>query len=593
MTLEPELRGALEDCEITLAALMKVVASAERALADAPEVVIGISSNATVDLLGIYIRREAVLAGLRARIIMGNYDDPIGDTERFRAEGVERMILLPVFDNVIPAFEAQIPHLTAAAIADQEERFRAKLTLTLEQTDVFKSVQLGLFHRMGSSSAPDGRDAIAAVLDRFNQIVGSVAAVHSNVQLIDVEAAVTTVGREAALDWRFFLKAKAPYSARFLDLLAAQLAAGTRGFGSQYAKVLALDCDNTLWGGVLGEDLVEGVKLDPYDYPGNVYWRIQNSILALQRQGVLLCLCTKNNPTDIEEMFARHPHMVLKDTDLVSRRVNWVDKVANLTDLAAELNVGLDSFVFLDDSPVEAEAVRSRLPQVTMIQVPAKLSDYPRVMTKVERLFLGAGIATDGQAKLKQYRARAAAAEARSAFASHEEYLASLELEAAVHVDHLPEAARIAELSQKSNQFNLTTQRYTQAQVEQWMNEADKQVFSITVRNRFGDSGLTGVLVLLYDGAVARVDNYLMSCRILGQGVEFSIWSAVLRRVAAKGATRIEADFIPTAKNAQVRDFYDRLGLKLLDDTDGVRRYGQPIADFTPTISRWVKVTNA
>ncbi|MDP1028804.1 HAD-IIIC family phosphatase [Sphingomonas sp. KR1UV-12] len=593
MTLEPDLRAALEDREITLAALMKTVASAERVLANASEIVIGISSNATVDLLGTYIRREAVLAGLRARIVMGNYDDPIGDTERFRAEGVERMILLPVFDNVIPALEAQIPHMTAAAIADQEEGFRAKLNLTLEKANVFKSVQLGLFHRMGPSAAPDGRDAVAAVIDRFNQIVGSVAAAYPNVQLVDVEAAVTTVGRETALDWRFFLKAKAPYSARVLALLAARLAAGTRNFGSRYLKVLALDCDNTLWGGVLGEDLVEGVKLDPYDYPGNVYWRIQNSILALQRQGVLLCLCTKNNPDDVAEMFARHPHMVLKDTDLVSQRVNWIDKVANLTDLAAELNVDLDSFVFLDDSPVEVEAVRSRLPQITMIQVPTTLSDYPRIIAEVERLFLGAGAATDGGAKLEHYRARAAAVEARSAFGSHEDYLASLELEASIHVDHLSEAARIAELSQKSNQFNLTTRRYTQAQVEQWMNEADKQVFSITVRNRFGDSGLTGVLVLHYDGDVARVDNYLMSCRVLGQGVEFSLWSAVLARVAVKGAMRIEADFIPTAKNAQVRDFYDRLGLELLNDTGGVRRYGRHIADFTPTISNWVKVTDA
>lgn len=392
MMVPPDVQAVLTDAKTPIAQLMKAVAAAESALADAAEVVIGLSSNATIDLLGLYLRREAVMVGLRARIVMGNFDDPIGDFERFAQEGVERVILLPFFDNILPMFEAQAATLPADALTAKEAELRARYRLALERGFGFKSVQLGLFHRLGISAAPDGQDAVAALIERFNAMLRAEAAPRANVQLIDVGASVTAVGYPAAFDWRFYLRSKAPYSAALLSDLAVRLAAGTRGFGTRFIKALALDCDNTLWGGILGEDLVAGVKLDPFDYPGNVFWRVQQAIAALERQGLLLCLCTKNNPADVEEMFADHPHMVLKPMQIAAKRVNWTDKVTNLRELAAELNIGLDSFIFLDDSSVEAEAVRTRLPQVTMVQVPQTLSDYPAAIDGIGRLFLGAGV---------------------------------------------------------------------------------------------------------------------------------------------------------------------------------------------------------
>jgi FkbH-like protein len=592
MSLSAEVRTVLADRDAPLAQLMKGVGAAERALVDAPEMVIGLSANVTIDLLGLYLRREAALCGVRARIVIGNYDDPIGDFERFAAEGVERVVLLPFFDNILPAFEAQVATLPADELTGKAAELRARYALALQRGHSFKSVQLGLYHRFESSAVPDGEDAVAAQIGGLNAMLREEAARHANVQLIDLGASIAAIGRATAFDRRFYLRSKAPYSTTLLSDLAARLAAGTRGFGTRFIKALALDCDNTLWGGVVGEDLVDGVKLDPYDYPGNVFWRVQQAIAALEKQGLLLCLCTKNNPADVEEMFAKHPNMVLKPEQIVARRVNWTDKVANLEELAAELNIGLDSFVFLDDSPVETEAVRARLPQVTMVQVPKTLPDYPAAIEQIARLFLGGGVSEDSQSKTKQYQIRAAAAEAQSAFASHEEYLASLELEAVLHVDRVAEVPRIAELSQKSNQFNLTTRRYTPLEIEQAMADGDAQVFSITVRNRFGDAGLTGVLVLRYEGTVVRVENFLMSCRVLGQGIEFSLWTAVLDRIRAHGATHLAADFIASAKNAQVRDFYDRLGLELVDDEAAIRRYSGALAGFAPPISSWVKVSD-
>lgn len=593
MTIPADVRAVLENRSAPLAQIVKAVSAAEQALAEAPEVAIGLSSNVTVDLLGLFLRREAALAGLRARIVAGGYDDPIGDFERFAREGVERVVLLPFFDNILPSFETQLPTLAPADLDAKEAEQRARNRLALERSGGFKSIQIGRYHRFGASAASDGGDAVAAALHRLNAMLREEAGRVANVQLVDVGASVEAVGRAAAFDRRFYFRAKAPYSAALLTDLAARLAAGTRSFGTRFYKALALDCDNTLWGGIIGEDLLEGIKLDPFDYPGNVYWRVQQAISGLERQGLLLCLCTKNNPADVEEVFRSHPNMVLKESQIAARRINWTDKVANLEALAAELGLGLDSFIFLDDSPVEAESVRARLPMVKMVEVPATLSDYPAAIEEIERLFLGAGVPAEAESKTEQYRIRAAATAAQASFASHEDYLASLGIEAEIHVDRAAEAPRISELSLKSNQFNLTTRRYSEGEVLALMDGADSEVISVTVRNKFGNSGLTGIIVLRFAEGAARVENFLMSCRVLGQGIEFSLWSAVFERCRARGAGRIDAEFLPTAKNTQARDFYDRLGLTLVADEGGARRYSRALAGFEPPSSSWVRVIHA
>jgi FkbH-like protein len=589
MTLSEDVKSVLADRAAPLAQLVKAVSAGEKQLSGAPEVAIGLSSNVTIDLLGLFLRREALLAGVRARVVPGGYDDPIGDMERFGAEGVDYGLLLPFFDNLLPSFETEIGVTDAAAVAAKLDEFRARLRVALDKAAGLKCLWVALFHRFGAAPA-SGDDPVGDWIERFNAVLREETEERPGVVLVETGGLAAALGREAAFDARFYYRSKAPYSAAFCSALAERLAHVSRGFGTWFYKALALDCDNTLWGGIIGEDLVEGIKLGPYDAPGNIFWRVQKMISGLEKQGLLLCLCTKNNPADVEEVFARHPDMVLKESQIVARRVNWEDKVSNLQSLAEELNIGLDAMIFLDDNPVEAESVRARLPMVRMIQVPTALPEYPRAMEEIAELFLAGGVSEESRSKTEQYRQRAAAAETKSAFGSHEDYLASLELEVELHVDRLPEAPRVSELSLKSNQFNLTTERWDEASVRGFMADAGSDVITVTVRNKFGNSGLTGIVVLRYDGGLARVENFLMSCRVLGQGVEFSLWNIVAARCRARGCTRIKAEYRPTAKNAQVADFYDRLGLTLIDDAGGTKRYCAELAAFDPPISSWVKV---
>jgi len=552
---------------------------------------VGVSSSVTVDLLNIYLRRQGLLNGIRIEVVPGNYDDPIGDIDIFRQAGVDQIVLLPFFDNLLPSFEAQLESLAPIIIDAKEAELRQRYRMVFDKARGMQ-IFLGSFHRMGRPAATDGKDSVALVLERFNAALREEAMAYTNIRIIDAEDVVRAVGQSAAFDSRFYFRSKAPYTAAYLNELVRRIFVAARGFGSYFYKVLALDCDNTLWGGVIGEDLLAGIKLDPYDYPGNIFWRMQHEFAALERQGILLALVTKNNPTDVEEVLQKHPEMVLSEKQFVVKKINWEDKPSNLRALARELNVGLDSIVFLDDSSFECEAVRQQLPVVKTIQVPPMLSDYPRVVADIKALFLAGGIAADSKGKTEQYRQRAGAEELKAQFDTQEEYLASLQLKVELTRNAHASIVRISELSQKSNQFNLTTCRYSVAEIEQMMKSETNAIYSLVVSDKFGNAGLTGVVAMRYDGLIAHVDNFFMSCRVIGRGIETAIWSTIAADAVKRGCTEIHAKFIPSAKNAQVADFYASLGLPLIKENhEGLRQYSIAIADFTLPTNSWIELT--
>ena len=581
----------LNKADSTLSQVMQAVANLEKA-EPVRRLSIGLSSSATIELLGLYLRKHGLLSSTRIDIHHGNYDDPIGDVDLFLRVGVEHMVLLPFFDNLLPSFEAQLESLAPDALAAKESEMRGRYRIAFEKAKSLNTIFLGSFHRMGHATDVSATDAVAAVLARFNQALREEAAAFPNIRMIDTDEVVRAVGQTAAFDTRFYFRSKAPYTGVFLNELARRVALSSRGFGTHFYKVLVLDCDNTLWGGVIGEDLLGGINLGPYDYPGNIFWRMQHEFAALERNGILLCLCSTNNPADVEEVIQKHPDMVLRGTQIVIKKVNWNDKSGNLRELAKELNIGLDSMVFLDDSSFECEAVRQQLPMVKVMQVPAILSEYPRVVREIKELFLAGGISADSSRKTEQYRQRAGAEEIKAQFESQDAYLASLEMKVEMTCNARASIARISELSMKSNQFNLTTRRYSVAEVTHMMQAPAYAVYSLVVADKFGNAGLTGVVVIRYVDGVANVDNFFMSCRVIGRGVEMGIWTRIAADATGRGCSELRAEFIPSAKNAQVADFYDRLGLPLIADTgEGERRYSTVTTIFAPPEASWIEIT--
>lgn len=554
---------------------------------------VGIAANVTVDLLGTYLRRHAYAAGVRLQVAKGNYDDLVGDAQAHAAAGVDLLVILPFFDNLQPAWETQLETLDVDTCTAAQADYLNRLELALQAAKAVPQVLLFACHLM--NPAVSAHSAPLQTLDAFNAGLTDVAARHPQVRVVETAGLLVRFGARHAFDARFYFRGKAPYTAGFVDQLALAAAAATRRFGTQFHKVLVLDCDNSLWGGIVGEDGLDGIKLDRYSFPGNIFWTVQHQFKALAAQGVLLCLNSKNNLADVDEVLTHHPEMVLRDGQLVAKKVNWTDKPSNLRALAAELNLGLDSFVFIDDSTFEIEAVREQLPQVRVFQVPKALQDYPAlVRDEIVPLFTAGGVSAESRGKTQQYRALARAAEARAGFANQEEYLRSLGLAVTLQRNAEAQLPRIAELMAKSNQFNLTTERLQAGDLATLMARPDATVYSFSVSDRVAEHGLTGVLITEDDpedaGAVS-VRSFLMSCRIIGRGIECAVWRAVVADALARGKQRLKAAYRPTAKNAQVADFYDRLGLSLSSEAgDGTRFYTAELATVQLAESTWVEL---
>lgn len=587
-----EALAALAREDLDLAGALALVPRLERELPPARTVRYGLASNATIDLLGLALRRQALLDGHRAELVAGGFDDAIGNLRRFREAGLDAAVLWTVFDLLQPALEARAASLPPADLAALRERFAGELRLALDAGEGLARIYLPLLHRLGDPGTPGLAAAIDAAIEPFNAVLRAEAAARPAVRLLSPAEGFLRLGRGRAFSPRHHLRSKAPYTLSLHADVARQLSRASRAAGSHWLKVLAVDADQTLWGGIVGEDGVGGLRLGPHDYPGNVYWSVQVRLAALRQAGVLLCLCSKNEPADVEAGL-RHPASLLRPEDFAARRASWVDKPAMLASLAAELNLGLDAFAFLDDQPFECEAVRSRLPQVRVFQVPANLWEYPALVDELGGLFLGPGLAADAAAKAEQYRIRAEAEAERARFGSQAEYLASLGLQVKVVRNEAAAVTRIAELTQKSNQWNLTTRRYAEPAVKALMAAPDAEVFSLHVSDRFGEAGLTGVVVLRYAGERAEVEACLLSCRVIGRGVEHAIWPGLLAAARARGARRLAASYLPTAKNAQVREYWDSLGLPRVEgaaDEAGARRYEGPIERVTPPAAPHVEV---
>ena len=336
----------------------------------------------------------------------------------------------------------------------------------------------------------------------------------------------------ATMNLVFFLEESGP---RIAEETIAQLTnwpAVVAYLRKPFYKALVLDADGVLWAGVIGEG-----RIAPFP-------NVQEAYLALKKRGVLLCLATKNNRADVDAAFA-FEGMVLRQEDFAILECGWHNKTESLQRIAETLNIGIDSIVFVDDSQFECEAVRQQLPEVTVLHCPTKLAlGVAREAAALFPEFVDT-------AKTAQYHALAQARDEQGKFATEAEFLASLGIKVTLHHNKHGEAARIAELTQKSNQFNLTTRRYKEIDIRRMMNQGC-DVWTISYSDRFGDQGITGVLILTED---RHIDTFLLSCRILGRGVEKAIWDVL-------GDRAVTAEYIPTTRNEQVADLWRNLGME-------------------------------
>jgi FkbH-like protein len=410
-----------------------------------------------------------------------------------------------------------------------------------------------------------------AAVGRVNQKIYEIATHEGAVHVLDLAACAAFEGRDHA-DALLDFAARQPMSARGQFAFALFVARCLRPLLVPRRKVLALDLDNTLWGGVVGEDGVNGLKLG-HDFPGNVHLRIQRELLELRNRGILLVLLSKNNEADVREAFASLPDMLLKWDDFAIRKIDWNHKHENLRDAARELGLGLDSFAFLDDSDYEREQMRQAMPEVLILNERGDPLHILRSLWETDA-FESLAISNEDRQRHRDYTIRAA-----RDVKAHEndlaEFLKSLEMEAIIEEIGPSNMERVVTMLGKTNQFNLTTRRHSRAQVQSMLESPGAIALALRLRDKFGDQGIVAVLLAVPagDDGTLTVDSFLVSCRALGRGVEGALWAAMVKRAHQQRVRRLEAEYLPTAKNGIVARLYDRLGLQRIEHDSSVTRY--------------------
>jgi FkbH-like protein len=398
----------------------------------------------------------------------------------------------------------------------------------------------------------------SGLIRQINRELRRIAEGFHGVYVLDYDALVARHGSERWNDERKWLMARLPIAAGYLLHMAREWMRFIMPLSGRTAKVLVVDLDNTLWGGVIGEDGMTGIKVGP-EYPGAAYQALHRALLDLSRKGILLAVCSKNNLDDAMEALEKHPGMLVRPKHFAAMRINWTDKAQNLREIAQELNVGMDSLAFLDDNPFEREQVRAALPEVTVIDLgkdPLEYASAVRNCAVFERLTLS----SEDQQRTEMYAAQKQRAGAEQNFQSKEDFFRFLEQEAELEPVSDLTLARVAQLTQKTNQFNLTTRRYTEPEIAKMAKKPEWHIFSIRVRDRFGDHGLVGVAIAHDDGDQCEVDTFLLSCRVIGRTVETALLAHLAESAAQRGRKRLVGWFLPTKKNAPARDFYEQHG---------------------------------
>lgn len=389
---------------------------------------------------------------------------------------------------------------------------------------------------------------------------------HSNVRILPYRRMITLLGEENAFSPKMWYMGRILLSGEAQKRLAALILDKVNLEYRTPKKVLVLDLDNTLWGGLAGEHDITPIQLSE-EHAGLAYKNLQRVILQMQKQGVLLAIVSKNNQEDALEILQSHPHMVLRPEHFAAMKINWSPKNENLMALAMELNLGLDSFVFWDDNPQERLLVGETLQDVTVPDFPAKAEELAPAMTAIyHEYFEKAVLTSEDQDKTKQYADNAKRENLRQNVGSFADYLKQLDI-VVTRVNAKEHVARLEALLNKTNQFNLTTVRHTESEVRELVQNPDKRVFVYRVEDCFGDSGVVAAVIVDVT-KVPVIEEFVMSCRVMGKNIEHGVVGHIERCLQREGYRQLRGLYIPTAKNKPVADLYSRLGYEQLQDAE-------------------------
>lgn len=529
----------------------------------------------TVEMIEPILRLRLLLEGYNPEFFFGDYNQftqEILNTESaLYSFNPNIVIIMMRIEELLPSFIDDFgskPYSEWEDIISSTVHQLGVLAETLEKNlraqIIFQNISLpkDIYFGLYDTQNAEGQTYL---IHKFNHQLAVEFKARQSAFIWDFTRFLQNKGYENIYDPKMWYTSKNPFKQSAYPQIADDMLKYVLSVLGRIKKCIVLDLDNTLWGGIAGEDGLEGVSLG-HDYPGSCYRDFQKGLLRLYQRGVILAINSKNNLNDALEIMEKHPYMALKPKHFAVMRINWEDKVSNLKAIAQDLNIGIDSMIFIDDNPVECELVRSQCPECEVILLPEKKYLIPDVLNNLNGIE-NIRLTEEDKKKGEMYQAQIARKEFEASFTDLEGFLKGLNVEVIIEPANNFSIPRIAQLTQKTNQMNLTTRRYTEADIQGFVKGSDTHVFSVASKDRFGDNGIVGVFILKINASECIIDTFLLSCRVIGRKIEDAMIAFIAESAKTKGAKTLIGEYIPTAKNKPAADMYEKLRFKKTGDT--------------------------
>ena len=551
-----------------------------------PKVKVALLGDTATQLLVTAIKGDAVDRGLSLDIYEGEYNqverqlmDPTSELYEYDAD----ITIIFQSTHKLGEYHSSLPIEQQERLADERLSFISSLC----ESPSFANKKIIYFNypeiedTVFGSYANKVESSFSYQIRKLNYDLMNLARQYPNLFICDMAGLQNVFGRRFMYAPNVYMTTEMVLSVNALPYVASRVVDIISAIRGQFKKCLILDLDNTVWGGVIGDDGLEGIELGHGLGIGKAFTEFQMWVKKLKQRGIIICVASKNNEETAKEPFEKHPDMVLKLDDIAVFQANWETKVDNIRTIQSILNIGFDSMVFLDDNPFERNIVRENIPGITVPELPDDPAMYLEYLYSLN-LFETASYSNADKDRTKQYQVEAKRVSLSKTFTNEADFLKSLNMVSTVSGFTKFNTPRVAQLSQRSNQFNLRTVRYTETDIESMAKDPDVIDLSFTLEDKFGDNGLIAVVIMKkQDEKTLFVDTWFMSCRVLKRGMENYTLNTMVEYAKAKGYKKIIGEYIPTPKNKMVEQHYPNLGFSAINTADS-SQYVLDLESYSP-----------
>ena len=569
-------------------------------IADEKRIRIALLSSFTIEPLAAYLDIGARLIDLSSEIYVGPFNqysqEILSDNSTLYRSDPDMIILVvhaeSLLDrNFLPSFvglSASEKTTNQTEIIDHLSVLLSKLAAKSRALILVNNFIVPQFSPLGilDNKADMG---LREFIQRLNRMLADLYRTSRQVYVVDLERLASGHGKGRCLDPKMYYRGACLFSESFLPVVAEEYLVYAKALKGLVRKCIVLDLDNVLWGGILGEDGPAGIKLGG-DPTGNAYLDFQRLLLSYCNRGIILAINSKNNYDEAISVIREHPSVILRENHFASLKINWEDKVENMIAISDELDIGLDSMVFVDDSVQERERVRRALPQVLVVDLSASPFEYCQSLQAVGD-FNALVLSDEDKARGEMYYARRKRRQLMRTAGSLEEFLVSLDMVVEIKNADRFSIPRITSLVSRTNQFNLTTRRYGQSEIEEMNNSREKfLIYALSVTDRFGDEGIVGVAIVRKEEPVWVIDSFLMSCRVIGRKIETALLARLVEDAQKGGVSYLVGEYIPSGKNEPARPFYEIHGFTMIQEDKRFVRWRLDLKTSTVKTPGWVKI---